>query len=87
MSRDTLYQLLRSHLAYLKLTVAADLAVHAMLESVISPPLEAIGHGGQLPELPSSRINLYRARTALGEPVDALADMVRGSYRGIAVAA
>jgi len=67
-------------------TVVADLAIHAMLESSISAPMEPIGHGGALPELPSSRINLYRARNA-GEPVSALADMVQQAYRGIAAAA
>jgi DNA-binding transcriptional LysR family regulator len=68
-------------------TVAADLAVHAMLESAVGPFYEVISHGGQLPELPSSRINMYRNRASTGEPVDALADMVRQAYRGLAVAA
>ena len=68
-------------------TVAADLAVHAMLEQSISGPMEVVSHGGQLPNLPSSRINLYRAAGATGEPIDLLTDLVRQAYRGIAVAA
>lgn len=68
-------------------TVAADLAVHAMLELGIMAPMVPIPHGGALPALPSSRINLYRARGTRGEPVGALADMVRQAYGGIAVAA
>ena len=68
-------------------TVAADLAIHAMLESAVGPIYELVGHGGQLPELPSSRINMYRSRSSTGEPVDALADMVRLAFRGLAAAA
>lgn len=68
-------------------TVSADLAIHAMLESAVGPVYETINHGGHLPELPSSRINMYIARGAQGEPVQALARMVREAYRGLAVAA
>ena len=68
-------------------TVSADLAVHAMLESAVGPMYEVISHGGHLPELPSSRINMYVARGAQAEPVRALAEMVRQAYRGLAVAA
>jgi len=68
-------------------TLSADLAIHAMLESGISAPMEPVSHGGQLPDLPSSRINMRVARTAAGEPVEALANMVRQAYRGVAVAA
>lgn len=68
-------------------TVAADLAVHAMLESAVGATYETISHGGQLPDLPSSRINMYIARGARGEPVQALAEMLRQAYRGVAVAA
>ncbi|MEM1160830.1 MAG: LysR family transcriptional regulator [Pseudomonadota bacterium] len=68
-------------------TLSADLAVHAMLEKVVPGQLEAINHGGNLPTLPSSRINIYRAHAAVGEPVDAMANMLRHAYRGVAVAA
>jgi len=68
-------------------TTAADLAVNAVLESAVSPLLEPIAHGGALPDLPSSRINIYRARAAKGAPADALVEMIEGAYRGIAVAA
>ena len=68
-------------------TVAADLAVHTMLESVVSPLLEPINHSGQLPDLPSSQINLYRSRTAVGEPIEDLVKMVVGAYSTVAVAA
>lgn len=68
-------------------TVAADLAVSAVLESAIGPQFERVAHGGALPELPSSRINMYRAMTEMDEPVAALADMVRQAYRGLSAAA
>lgn len=68
-------------------TVSADLAVHAMLESAVGPIYEVISHGGQLPDLPSSRINMYLARGARGEPVEALAEMVRQAYRGLSAVA
>ena len=68
-------------------TVAADLAIHAMLEESISGPMEPIVHGGALPDLPSSRINLYRSPVATGEPIDLLTELVRQSYGGIAIAA
>ena len=68
-------------------TIAADLAINAVLEGSVSPLLEPITHGGQLPDLPSTRINLYRAPSVTGEPVDAMVDMIRQSYRGLAAVA
>jgi DNA-binding transcriptional LysR family regulator len=68
-------------------SVSADLAIHAMLECAISPYLEPISHGGALPDLPSTRINMYRALSAKGALVDALEEMVRDSYGRMAVAA
>jgi DNA-binding transcriptional LysR family regulator len=68
-------------------SVSADLAVHAMLESAVSPHLEPISHGGTLPDLPSTRINMYRAQNAKGALVDALQEMVRTAYGRMAVAA
>jgi DNA-binding transcriptional LysR family regulator len=68
-------------------SVSADLAVHAMLECAVSPHLEPITHGGGLPDLPSTRINMYRGLDAKGALVDALVDMVRQSYGRIAAAA
>jgi DNA-binding transcriptional LysR family regulator len=47
-----------------EVTLSADLAIHAMLESGISAPMAPVSHGGQLPDLPSSRINMRVARTA-----------------------
>lgn len=66
--------------------VSADLAVHAMLDCAVSPRLERIAPGA-LPDLPSTRINLYRARAAKGALVDAMEGMLRDAYGQVAVAA
>lgn len=68
-------------------TVSADLAVHAMLDCAISRHLEPVAHGGALPELPSTRIVMYRPPNATGTPVDALEEMIRESYGRMAQAA
>ena len=67
-------------------TIAADLAIVAILEGSVAPPFEKIAHGGALPDLPSSKINVYRGR-ASGPQVDALAAMVEQSYRDSAFVA
>lgn len=68
-------------------TVSADLAVHAMLECAISRHLEPVAHGGALPELPTTRVIMYRAPTARSAPVEALVEMLRDSYGRMAQAA
>jgi len=60
--------------------VSADLAIHAMLEGAVSPYLEPVVHQGALPDLPSSQINMYRARKAIGRPLDSLEDMIRTAF-------
>lgn len=62
-------------------TIAADLAICAILEGAITSPFEKIPHGGALPGLPSSKINMYRNRTSTGAHVDALISMIQQSYR------
>ena len=68
-------------------SVSADLAVHAMLECAVSPHLQQISHGGSLPDLPSTRINMYRGTTAKGALVAALEEMVRAAFGRVAAAA
>ncbi len=62
--------------------VAADLAVHAMIEGTEPPFLERIDHGGGLPDLPGQQINLYGANTAQGEVHDTLARLLREAFGG-----
>jgi len=61
-------------------SVSADLAIYTALEGSASPHMEEIQHGGTLPSLPFSKINMYMSDVA---PVAAdLAEMVRQAYRG-----
>lgn len=63
-------------------SVSADLAVHTVLEGSEPPYVERIQHGGALPDLPSTQINLYVSDVA-GNPVTAqLAALIRQAYRG-----
>jgi DNA-binding transcriptional LysR family regulator len=61
-------------------SVSADLAVHAMLEGTAAPHCEVVQHGGALPELTSTHINLYVADPAKGQMVDDLAQLVRQAF-------
>lgn len=65
-------------------TVAADLAVHSMLEGTQPQHLEVIDHGGHLPDLGSCYINLYVADSRVTEPHKHMADLLRSSYRAMA---
>ena len=60
--------------------VAADLAVHAMIDGTEPPYLEQIDHGGALPELPLQQINLYGANSPKGEVHDHLAGLLRSAF-------
>lgn len=62
-------------------TVAADLAITAMIEGTEPPYCEAVHHGGQLPELKSQKINMYRSEIAKGEVAEAMASLIRQHYR------
>lgn len=62
-------------------SVSADLAVHAMLEGgIVGSPFEPICHGGALPRLPTTMINLYVSRNGQKPLTNALATLVRGAY-------
>jgi DNA-binding transcriptional LysR family regulator len=61
-------------------SVSADLAVHTVLAGSEPPQLERIAHHGQLPDLASSRINLYVADPAHSPVIEVLADLIRRAY-------
>ncbi len=61
-------------------SVSADLAVHAMLEGTAPHHSEVVQHGGALPELASTNINLYVADPAIGQMADDLADFIRQAF-------
>ena len=63
-------------------TVSADLGVVALLEGHAPPQLAAIDVGDALPDLGTMKINLH-VEPAKGEPVQALADMVRGGFAAL----
>ena len=62
-------------------SVSADLAVHTVIEGTEPPYVERIPHGGALPELTSTRINLYRADLGQRTVTGNLAELVRQSFR------
>jgi DNA-binding transcriptional LysR family regulator len=60
--------------------VAADLAVHAVLEGTEPGHLERVSHGGELPKLTAKKIILYGHTGAVDPVRDALAALVRQAY-------
>ncbi|MEX0282737.1 MAG: LysR family transcriptional regulator [Arenibacterium sp.] len=63
----------------LEATVAADLAVQALLEGTKPPHLDVIQHDGALPALPEHYINFYRGRSE-DEVHDTLARLLRQAF-------
>jgi len=61
-------------------TVAADLAIHAMLEGTEPPHLVQIDHGGALPDLPVQMVNLYGADNGRNEIATELAKLIRQTF-------
>lgn len=61
-------------------SVVADLAVHAMIATTLPPHLEPVAHGGALPELGTTRINLYVAHPPQSPVEGALAGMLRQAF-------
>lgn len=62
-------------------SVSADLAIHAAMDGTVPRYLQEIDHGGQLPDLPHKRINLYPADTLSGEAGQHLLALIRQGYR------
>ena len=62
-------------------SVSADLAVHTVIEGTEPPYVERIQHGGALPELASTQINLYVSDVASGPAKDHLAALIRQAYQ------
>lgn len=61
-------------------TVSADLAVHSMLDGTWPQQLEPIDHGGTLPDLGVSNVNLYWSESRMPAVIAALAEMLTGGY-------
>ncbi|AZV78877.1 LysR family transcriptional regulator [Parasedimentitalea marina] len=61
-------------------TVAADLAIHTMIEGMEPPHLVQIDHGGVLPDLPVQMINLYGAEVTGSHIVGELSGYLRQAF-------
>lgn len=62
-------------------SVSADLAVHTVIEGTEPPYVERIQHAGALPDLTSTKINMYQSGAG-GQPVVLdLVELVRQSFR------
>ncbi len=64
-------------------SVSADLAVHTVLEGMEPPYVEAIQHGGALPDLTTKQINLYVSDLAKGQAIEDMVEFVRQAYRNL----
>jgi DNA-binding transcriptional LysR family regulator len=62
-------------------TVTADLAVHALIEGTEPRHCERINHGGALPELRQTRINMYHREAEDSPIVGDLAQLIRTAYK------
>jgi len=63
-------------------TVAADLAIHVMLEGTEPQHLDVIDHGAALPELPVQMVNLYGGENCRDEVICELASLIRQTFNG-----
>lgn len=61
-------------------TIGADLAICVVIEGTEPPHMVPIQHGGVLPEMPISLINMYGAEQAQSPVVGALAELLRQGY-------
>ncbi|MBK5935179.1 LysR family transcriptional regulator [Rhodovulum imhoffii] len=61
-------------------SVSADLAVYTVIEGTEPPYVERIQHGGALPDLTTTQINLYTPEVSDGPGVEALAELIRQAY-------
>lgn len=64
-------------------SLSADLAVHAVIEGTAQRYLEQIDHGGALPDLDTTRVNLYAAKNTGGQAMQDLLAMVRHAFQDL----
>ncbi len=68
----------------LEAAVIADLGICALIDAQLAPGMQPLGPEAGLPALPDQRINLYRSAALPSEISGALAELLRGSYAGLA---
>ena len=61
-------------------TVSADLAVTAMIAGTEPAQLQLVDHGGDLPQLGTQKICMYRQDRGAGEVMERMAQMLRLAY-------
>ncbi len=61
-------------------SLSADLAVHAVIDGTVQPFLEQIDHGGALPDLAVTRVNMYAANNSGGQAMHDLLSMIRRAF-------
>ena len=66
-----------------EVSVAADLAVHALLDGTLGSMYEKIQHGGALPDLATKDVNLYHAGGGKGPVLAELLTHVRQGFRAM----
>ncbi|ODM44012.1 LysR family transcriptional regulator [Cereibacter johrii] len=68
-------------------SVSADLAVHVSLAGAEPRYMERIPHGGTLPDLETSKVNLYVADPVHSLAVEGMAELIRRAYAAQAAGA
>lgn len=63
--------------------VAADLAIHVLLKGTNPPRFEVVDHKGELPQLGTWQINLYRERNQWSAPLDRLEELLAEGFAEI----
>ena len=64
-------------------SLSADLAVHVLVEGAEPRDIQRVPHGGALPDLGRTQVNLYVAETGHGDAAGALARMIRQEYAAV----
>ncbi|GHF00283.1 LysR family transcriptional regulator [Aliiroseovarius zhejiangensis] len=64
-------------------SLSADLAVHAVIDGTVQPFLEQIDHGGALPDLAMTRVNMYAANNTGGQAMQDLLSMIRRAFAAL----
>lgn len=64
-------------------SLSADLAVHAVIDGTTSRQLEVVDHGGALPELKTTSVNLYAAESTKNQASSDLLTLIRTAFKDL----
>ena len=62
-------------------SISADLAIHVVIEGTEPPMVQIVDHGGDLPDLPNTLINMYQLTHSSSPAQAALAELIREAFR------